>query len=42
MALPKGYQPIRVKQNQKIMLTDCPNYSKFEKINFETNADVVK
>lgn len=33
-ALPKGYQPIKVKQNQKIMLTDCPNYSKFQKQNF--------
>lgn len=33
-ALSKGYQPIRFLQNEKIMVIDCPNWGKVEKINF--------
>lgn len=28
-AFPNKYQPIKVKQSQKIMVSDCPNYEKF-------------
>ena len=34
-AFPYGAQPIKVKMNQKIMLSDCPNYDMFAERNLQ-------
>lgn len=41
-AFPHAFQPIKVKQNKKILLVDCPNTDKYINQNLEKYADVVK
>ena len=41
-AFPNGYQPIKVKTNQKILISNCPRWDNFSQINFQEISDVVE